>query len=75
MPLIKFKAGNDMQKKKKQNAIFPCSIQTNIASKFTNEAHFLSAITFAITDNQLEEDAIPIRIDGIVLSLDWKIYC
>ena len=33
------------------------------------------AITFAVTDNQLEEDAIPIRIDGIVLSLDWKIYC
>lgn len=30
------------------------------------------AITFAVTDNQLEEDAIPIRIDGIVLSLDWK---
>jgi hypothetical protein len=30
------------------------------------------AITFAVTDNQLEEDAIPIKIDGIVLSLDWK---
>jgi hypothetical protein len=30
------------------------------------------AITFAVTDNQLEEDATPIRIDGIVLSMDWK---
>lgn len=30
------------------------------------------AITFALTDNQLEEDATPIRIDGIVLSMDWK---
>lgn len=30
------------------------------------------AITFAVTDNQLEEDAIPIRIDGIVLSMGWK---
>ena len=30
------------------------------------------AISFAVTDNQLEEDAIPIKIDGIVLSLDWK---
>jgi hypothetical protein len=28
------------------------------------------AISFAVTDNQLEEDAIPIKIDGIVLSLD-----
>jgi hypothetical protein len=25
-----------------------------------------------VTDNQLEEDAIPIRIDGIVLSMGWK---
>ncbi|CAN5135388.1 hypothetical protein BH18THE2_BH18THE2_31460 [soil metagenome] len=30
------------------------------------------AITFTVTDNQLEEDTIPIRIDGIVLSSDWK---
>jgi hypothetical protein len=30
------------------------------------------AITFTITDKQLEEDTIPIRIDGIVLSSDWK---
>jgi hypothetical protein len=29
------------------------------------------AISFAVTDNQLEEDAIPSQnIDGIVLSLD-----
>ena len=30
------------------------------------------AITFTVTDNQLEEDTIPIRIDGIVLSSDRK---
>jgi hypothetical protein len=30
------------------------------------------AITFTVTDNQLEEDTLPIRIDGIVLSSDWK---
>ena len=30
------------------------------------------AITLTVTDNQLEEDTIPIRIDGIVLSSDWK---
>jgi hypothetical protein len=30
------------------------------------------AITFTVTDNQLKEDTIPIRIDGIVLSSDWK---
>lgn len=30
------------------------------------------AIAFTITDSQLEEDTIPIRIDGIVLSMDWR---
>jgi hypothetical protein len=30
------------------------------------------AISFTVTENQLEEDTIPIKIDGIVLSSDWK---
>ncbi|HMG38571.1 MAG TPA: hypothetical protein VK566_05280, partial [Nitrososphaeraceae archaeon] len=29
------------------------------------------AISFAVTDIQLE-DTIPLRIEGIVLSMDWK---
>ena len=32
----------------------------------------IHAITFTVTDNQREEDTIPIRIDRIVLSSDWK---
>ena len=30
------------------------------------------AISFTVSDNRLEEDTIPVRIDGIVLSMDWK---
>ena len=32
----------------------------------------IPAITFAVTDNQVEEDTIIVRVDGIVLSIDWK---
>lgn len=32
----------------------------------------IPAITFAVTDNRVEEDTIIVRIDGIVLSIDWK---
>jgi hypothetical protein len=39
--------------------------------KVYNQSIF-PAITFSVIDSQLEEDTIPIRIDGIVLSMDWR---
>jgi hypothetical protein len=39
--------------------------------KVYNQSLF-PAITFSVIDSQLEEDTIPIRIDGIVLSMDWR---
>lgn len=39
--------------------------------KVYNQSLF-PAITFSVIDRQLEEDTIPIRIDGIVLSMDWR---
>jgi len=39
--------------------------------KVYNQSIF-PAITFSVIDSQLEEDTIHIRIDGIVLSMDWR---
>jgi len=39
--------------------------------KVYNQSIF-PAITFSVIDSQLAEDTIPIRIDGIVLSMDWR---
>jgi hypothetical protein len=39
--------------------------------KVYNQSLF-PAITFSVIDSQIEEDTIPIRIDGIVLSMDWR---
>jgi hypothetical protein len=39
--------------------------------KVYNQSLF-PAITFSVIDSQLEEDTIPIRIDGIVLIMDWR---
>jgi hypothetical protein len=52
MPLIKFKVGNDKQKGE-ANAIFILNIGKY--SKVYKQGIF-PAISFAVTDNQLEED-------------------